>query len=266
MSRGRRRRARQADLWGLLGLVLATAVIGVGAWAMVALQPIARDTATLCATAIPPEHHTLVLVDATDRFAPGTGRRIRALIEAEAGRMAAGDRLTLMAMDARTPDAPRVLFSKCEPGVAQGMTALWSNPERLAARRETDFTQPLERATANALRPRSARESPLIQSIAAAALDPAFASGRHRRLVVVSDFLQHQPGVFTQYESGDAWARFERSPLGARPAPDLSTLDVRLALVRRDGSEAYQTEGLEAFWLRWFARAGCEARFTEAAV
>jgi hypothetical protein len=267
MSRGRRRRTRAADLMGLAGLVVAAGVIGVGGWAAWSLRPPPTDAQTLCRLDQPPGAHTLVLIDASDKLSAAAAKRAKALIDAERSILKAGDRFTLMTLDAQDGSDPRVVLSLCDPGGATGVNALWGNPEKSLARWQTAFDGPFDRATQRAIRARPADTSPLIEASSAAGSDPLFMAnqdGQVRRMIVISDFLHHEPGIFTQYDaSGDEWARFQQTSLAHRPFPDLSGVEVRLFLVARDGREDVQGEPLRAFWRHWYQAAGAEARFTD---
>lgn len=113
MRRGRGAAGR--NVLGFVLIVVALAVLGGLASAAFVLRPPPTDPQTLCRTDHPLNAHTIVLVDSTDRLEPRHRRKLRAVLAQERQRLSEYDRLTVMRLNARRPQEPSVLFSRCLP-------------------------------------------------------------------------------------------------------------------------------------------------------
>ncbi|MDX2234694.1 MAG: hypothetical protein NW200_09360 [Hyphomonadaceae bacterium] len=255
MSRRCAARRRRKDLLGLL-LIFATvlALGGVGAAAMLLRTP-AFDAATLCLTAGPPPAHTLILVDATDRLDVRHQRRLKAVALEEAARLPRWGRLTVLSLRPDAENAPRELFSGCTAGDRLSANPLWENVQTLEALKRERFDAPLAAALSSARGGRSADGSPIVEGLAAATADPAFA-GPGRRIVLVSDLLQFSPGRFSLYAPGATWARYQAAPGALRAAPDLTDVAVRVVTLERKDEGPAQAVARQDFWAPYFDEAG----------
>lgn len=258
-----RRRARRGDRMGLALILAAFIVLGGLAAAGFAFRPPPTDPDTLCRTDAPPAAHTYVLVDATDRLEPRHRRRLAALIRQEQQRLARYDRLTLAALRADRPQEPRLFFSLCNPGDGRSVNPLIQNAAQAQARWQAAFGDALDSAVRRAGAGRSAPASPILAGLRAIAADPDFGEEiAARRLVLVSDLLEHEPDGFSLYAeaaSFEAW----RAQSPAAPA-DLSGVAVRIATLDRPDRAPAQARA-RAFWEAYFAAAGAdEARFDPA--
>ncbi len=255
---------RGKDKLGLALLLLTFAVLGGGLAAGIVLRPAFLDSQTLCPTQKVPTSITLVLIDATEKLAPRHLKRLRAAIDDEANRLDRFGRLTVMSMRSDTPRELTELFSRCNPGDSRGANPLLSNPARIQARWQADFADPLKAAANRAASARrSAQSSPILEAIAAAAVDPSFANfSGPRRLVLVSDLLEHDPRLgFSSYTDAATLGRFLELRRGFEP-PDLSNSFVRVIVLDRPEHLHRQVAARDALWRPFFERAGArDTRF-----
>jgi hypothetical protein len=254
----RRRRGKSgATLLGA-GLIALAFLAQVGlAVAGLMLRPPPTDAETLCRTDAPVAAHTLILIDATDKLERRHRRRLEAVAAQERARLQQYERLTLMRIDARRPREPAVLFSKCLPKPPEQANFLFENPRQVEAQWNEDFADALDHAIGRAGSSRGQRASPLLDGLRAAAADPDFGSDiPSRRLVLVSDLLEHDPEGFSLYAAGADYAAWEAQ--AARGAPDLAGVAVRLAPLDRPEHASAQAAALEGFWTTYFEAA--EAR------
>ena len=246
MSR-RKRRQKQRNMLGLGLVVAGLLALTAFATAGVFLRPPPLDAETLCRTDEPLQTHTIVLVDATDKFERRHRDRLRDVLAQERARLGRYERLTLLHIDARRPREPRVLFSKCLPKPPEQANIFFENPQQIAAQWNEDFADALERALRSASARRVQDASPILTSVRAAASRADFgAAVQHRRLVVVSNFLEHQIDGFSLYvddASFDVWRQE-----GASGIADLSGVEVRLSPLDRPDFEILQGNALESFW------------------
>ncbi len=253
----RRRGAGARNALGVVLIVLAVLVLGGLGGATFLMRPPPIDAETLCRTDAPLAAHTLVLVDATDRLEPRHRRKLRAVIAQERARLAQYERLTLMRLNVRRPQEPTILFSKCLPRPPEQTNPLFENARMTQQRWDEDFAEALDSALRSAGSSGPARASPILAGLRAVAADPDFGEEiPRRRLVLVSDLLEHDPQGFSLYVSGADYAAWRsRTPAGP---PDLSRVDLRIVPIDRPDHADRQARALSAFWPNFFEAA--EAR------
>jgi hypothetical protein len=258
LSRRRRRGQGGAPHWLGVGLiVLAVLVLGGLTAAGVLMRPPPIDEETLCRTDAPLRAHTVVLVDATDRLEPRHRRKLRAVLAQERERLEQYDRLTVMRLNVRRPQEPVVVFSKCLPRPPEKANPLFENARLAQARWDETFEDVLDRALRSAQSGGGARASPIIASLRAAALDASFGDDiGQRRLVLVSDLLEHQPDGFSLYVSGANFAAWDAQE--GVDAPDFSGLAIRLAPLDRPEQAPLQRSAVDNFWAPFLDASGAQ--------
>jgi len=247
------------------GLIIASIVcVGTVLAFSLTQRPPAVDKDTLCRTDAPLEHHTVILVDATDGLSREQATTVRASIAEERSTLPTFAKFTVLLINPSTPFEPREVASFCNPGAAKSANPLFSNPDQIARVWERQFAAPIDSAVAGVLNTASASRSPILQSIAAVSWRIDF-DGRilHRRLRLVSDLLQHEPGRggFTHYQnqSGDLWAQFSRNSLAKHASADLTKAAIKIDLLRGPKTIAYQSADHRRFWERWFQEHGASS-------
>lgn len=250
MRRGRRGGAG-GGIAGILLIALAMLVLGgLGAASFVLRAP-PIDSETMCRTDAPLAAHTIVLVDSTDRLEPRHRRKLRAVLAQERARLSQYDRLTIMRLNVRRPQEPSVLFSRCLPRPPEETNPLFENARMTQARWDEDFAAVLDRALRSASAGGPQRASPIIASLRAIAADPDFdANIPRRRLVLISDLLEHDPQGFSLYVSNADYALWrQQTPQGA---PDFARVELRVVPIDRPDQSQRQVAALEAFWPAFF--------------
>jgi hypothetical protein len=257
MSRRRRRERRGApQALGAALIALALLVLGGLTTAAVLMRPPPIDEETLCRLDAPLRAHTIVLVDATDRLEPRHRRKLRAVLAQERERLEQYDRLTVMRLNVRRPQEPVVVFSKCLPRPPEQVNPLFENARMAQERWNEAFENVLDRALRSAQGGREAPASPIVASLSAAALEPSFSDdGVQRRLVLVSDLLEHNVGAFSLYVVDADYSDWAT----AHTAPDLSDVDVRVAPLDRPEHAALQTAAVRNFWAPLLDASGAQS-------
>jgi hypothetical protein len=126
----------------------------------------------------------------------------------------------------------------------------------------------ISRAPSTALRSAAAggtqRASPIVAGLRAVAADPDFgAEIPRRRLVLVSDLLEHDPRGFSLYVSDADYAGWRaQAPTGP---PDLAHVDLRIVPLDRPDHAARQSAALEVFWPAFFDAADVQSVSTDPA-
>lgn len=253
----RRRGAGARSALGVVLIIAAALVLGGLGAASFLLRAPPTDAATLCRTDAPIDAHTIILVDATDRLETRHRRKLQAVLAQERARLGQYDRLTIMRINVRRPQEPTILFSKCLPRPPEQTNPLFENARITQQRWDEDFADALDRALRSAGAAGPARASPIIAGLRAVAADPDFdAEIPRRRLVLMSDLLEHDPESFSLYVPEADYATWvQTSPTSA---PDFSQVDLRIVPIDRPGHAGLQAQALDRFWPAFFDAA--EAR------
>jgi len=247
----RRRGAGARNAIGAILIVFAVLVLGGLGGASFLLRAPPLDAETLCRTDAPLAAHTIILVDATDRLEARHRRKLRAVMAQERARLAQYDRLTLMRLNVRRPQEPSILFSRCLPRPPEQANPLFENARMTQARWDEEFAEALERALRSAGSSGAGNASPIVAGVRAVAADPDFgAEIPRRRLVLVSDLLEHDPQGFSLYVSGANYAGWRAASASA--APDLARVDLRVVPLDRPDHADRQAAALEHFWSAFF--------------
>ena len=192
-----------------------------------------------------------ILLDRSDALTPlqkrGAQQRVRSLIE----EAVPGTRVRLHVLDPDDPLLIETLFDGCRPVDGSRANALTQNERRLRARWRDEFERPLQDHLRESLRDAPADVSPLLEAIQSVALQDfaaAAAPGRDRRLLVVSDMLQHTPR-YSHYRNDPLdYERFATLPYASDVGAALRDVDVEIAYVGRPAHAARQTIAHGLFW------------------
>jgi len=230
------RRTKLAGLWTVI------AVVGGGfaasAYTMLNQPP---DPVVLCQRGTQIAASTIVLADTTDALTEIQSRRLRRAIEAERDGMPRGGRLPIIAINDGDASQPAELFSGCNPGRSNDVNPLFVTAGKVDAEWAATFGKPVEAATAAAAGRPETPSSPLIATTAALLTRPDFdASVPHRRLVLVSDMVEHQRGGYSHLAGGDLWKGYASSGLARYAALDLRGVTVAIDYLLRPQYAALQ--------------------------
>jgi hypothetical protein len=142
----------------------------------------------------------------------------------------------------------------CNPGRESNA---WTHNRRLVEKRWHDaFWQPLQTWEEQVIRTPSAAESPILESlhsIAVTELQSAQIHGRPRKLILVSDMLQHTSGL-SQYQRIESFTEFSRSPYYESVRTDWNGVDVEILYISRPGTP--QGRQHIEFWQQYFGASG----------
>ncbi len=254
----RRRSANGRNALGIVLIILALATLGGLASAALFLRPPPTEASTLCRMDQPLAAHTIVLVDSTDRLESRHRRKLRAVLAQERARLGQYDRLTIMRINVRRPQEPSILFSQCLPRPPEQANPLFQNARMVQATWDEEFAQALESALRSAGSGGPQRASPIIAALRAVAADPEFGVEiPRRRLVLVSDLLEHNPQGFSLYVPDANYSAWVAStPNGP---PDFARVDLRVVPIDRPDNATQQAQAIEAFWPAFFDAADVQS-------
>lgn len=238
-----------------LGVILIAVVVfgllAIGAIAY-AHRPAALDRETLCLRDAPAPASVAILSDATDRLSARHRKRLQRAVQAEVASLPKHARLMVFSLDARQPREPKLVFAKCNPGRGADVNALFDNPRRVEKLFEQEFMAPLQAELEKAAHTRDARVSPILEGVWAVSTDPDFAAAK-RRLVLISDMMQHTKEGVSLYRDGDVSV----TPQGPdRPDVALNGAEVRLVVLDRPEHSEKQARAIDGFWRPLLEEAG----------
>lgn len=250
-----RRREQGPWFWrGAIALML-TSVFGLFAAAAIH-QPPATDKETGCRVDRQDPAHTIILVDQSDPFNATDLDWVRSLLDSEARGLERYGRLTLMVPNSGSPFDPVTVYSVCSPGSAAEANPIFQNPKMIAAAWERKFHAPMMAAADDALRDTVAPSSPLMEAIYTIGDRPDFQDHVPvRKLILVSDLMQHSPG-FSMYKSGADAEAYWAADL-SKMQPGLSGVEVTARIVPRQEYVLPLSE-VKLFWRDWFTGTGAD--------
>lgn len=145
----------------ILGLSVAVAAGTMAAipW----LKQPARDVVTGCRPGSL-ARKTMILVDRTDRWTPGTASLLAANLKRIAEEATTEERLQLLTFDGSAAVLPKPLFDKCRPPATGNIVV--ETPQRVARLHAEKFAAPLLTAVQQVSAPSSAQRTELVQALA----------------------------------------------------------------------------------------------------
>lgn len=248
-ARNAGRGVKLASLWG--GIIVT--LVGFGA-AVVTMTMRPPDAYLACQqSAIKAVAATIVIIDPTDKFEQTHLNRIRTTIESERDRLPKGGRLTLLSVNPGSPWEPSELLSVCNPGSPGEADILFETRAQVEKRWKKAYAEPIEAAIAKAGDGTPSSSSPILITIAAALNRPDFdARAANRRLVLISDLLEHEQGGYSQLK-GDL-GRPVPASLGARF--NLKGVAVEIDYLVRGQYARIQGDAHRKSWVELLRQAG----------
>ena len=256
------------DLIGFFNLIVVAGILGAISYAAFVLKPAEYDSQTLCLVGTVPPHR-VVVIDKTDLYSREQARSIADVILSERNYLAVGERLSLYELNESGQLRNTNRFSLCNPGAGEQVNPLYRNPDRVQARYEALFAEPLDRALADLILPKNAPSSPIIEALARLSQDPAFdRTVPGRRIVLVSDMLQNSE-IFSVYGRGRGElrdrvpsARVVANAIRETYGDNLRGVEIEIRLIPRDRWEQEQRGDLRRYWDDVFDALGVHVRWS----
>ncbi len=240
----------------LASITLAAAAGGVYLWATTPV-PIQRDKVTLC-PATPPKDIIVTVLDTTDGLPPAARSEAMTLLTDVVEASPKDALFELRVVDPKVR-AGRVILTLCNPGDGHDLSEINANPKRIREIWRDRFREPLIKELEGSLHAAPSNASPLLATFQGIALDRftgARVAGAHKRLIIVSDMIEHVPGVYTHYPPADlSYARFKASPHYRQVRTDLHGASVDILYIDRRIPGLHTGRHIQ-FWLDWIADNG----------
>ena len=265
----RRNRRRYADekvkqpgpkvpLWVIFTFFPLLALLAAGQW-LASSSVVPTDAATLCRQDRPPPVVTTVVIDVTDGLTSGERAQVQGELMRIRDALPRFGMLEVHALGREALDPLEPKFSLCNPGRGTDMNELYQNPRLAEKRWEEGFNLRLEETLAEVVTGEVSGQSLILEAVKSISLmrlaQPGF-DGAEKRLVLISDLLQHTPGSYSHYTSKPDYALFASTTPGSAARTSLQDVQVELYYIQRPRTAALQGAEHLQFWISHFERNG----------
>jgi hypothetical protein len=148
----------------------------------------------------------------------------------------------------------------CNPGDGSELSETNANPAAARKRWEAGFSKPLDAAFRSLAEASGAESSPILQSVQSVALTKLQrpdAKGKPRKLVLVSDLIQHTPGL-DFYKHVPTVDELTRSEPYQTAKADLRGVEMEIWMLTRPGLAHLQNTKLAQLWADAFTEQGAK--------
>ena len=246
---------RTSALWGATLLLLAMAAFGALAWFyFYAPRKPVLDSRSLCPVT-GSKGIAIVLMDTSDVILETTKSDILTFLEDQITALPEYHSFDIRVLDIATGQS-RSLFAKCNPGDGDGLSEWTDNPRVARLRWIESFKKPAREALSKGLAPVDTQSSPImgaVQHVAITQFSSAAAQAVPKRLIIVSDMIEHTRD-YSQYPiAGDlTYQRFKQSPAYRKFRTDLHGTHVTILYVDRPKLKLDTIRHI-SFWREWIS-------------
>lgn len=234
----------------VLGLLSLGIVSGIGYFAYGAYFREGIDKKTMCPNNGPKEIKAL-LIDTTDPITDKTLTDAKNKFKEEMGATQVGGLIEIYGLT-ENPGELTKMFSGCNPGDGESVD-IWTNNPKLQQRRwEEAFGKPLDEVEGKIQQGKSGNQSPImaaIQSIKLKVFDPYKGNDIPKKLIVMSDMIEHTD-LYSQYKSGTDFEAFKASPAYEDFRTSLENISFKIWYINR-GIDRFKSKAHPDFWLNW---------------
>jgi hypothetical protein len=240
---------------GLLGVTL----LGIGTTFYLKSQSAAvpTDPATLCPTKRQPADISVILLDVSDRFSEPQRIQIQNHLTRLRDSIPRFGLVEVYTVDRFRRRVTEPVVHVCNPGTGSDLNRIYQNPD-LAKKKWDGFAAKLTADINRQILAPAMSTSPIFEAIQSTALrtfgNPKY-DGLPKRLVIVSDLLQHVPGQLSMYEGVPTFESFKATPYFSRVRSDLEGVSVLVFYLARPGVSKQDHRHI-AFWNSYFQSQG----------
>jgi hypothetical protein len=248
-----RRRARNVAI-GIAAICVFVAALGGAAYYLFT-RDAGLDRHTLCPKT-GPTAHTVLLVDKTDPLNFNQRQAfLRLLQELVDRRIEPGHLISVFVLGEDVREGGLPLVELCNPGSAEGKSALTANIRKLEMQFRERFREPLLEQADALIATMPARHSPILEMLQLVSINGfrKHASAGPRRLIIVSDMLHNTPG-YSMYQGMAGFDRFAATDYGRKTTAELPGVEVEIHHVLH--YPKLQTRRQLEFWNAHFSRSG----------
>lgn len=193
---------------------------------------------------------TAVIIDMTDRMTVAQRQDFLNQLERLQDEIPQYGQLAIFAVASTEQELLSPITHLCNPGRGEAVNPWVGNPLKTEEKWRSGFKEPLTQAFDGIMKLRDAPYSPIMESIQSVSLtffQSPLAQGRPRRLIIVSDLLQHTES-FNFYKEIPEPSTVLQNPLFQSLRTDLHGIDVELWLLRRLDQPGFPAARLVTLW------------------
>jgi len=241
-------------LVGLVGLVVF--------FVYVKKEQVEKDATTNCPITGPAAVH-VIMIDRSDAISAQQAQRVKQEFKEYLLHSQKYERFDLYVLEGDEKSVLEPMASLCNPGNSDQANELTENKYLIDRRFEEIFTKQLDKKLDELLVPNSYKNSPLIESIRAAAIS-SFGIDLNknipRKITIVSDFIQHSKYI-SHYKGETNFEQFYKTPSWPLIQPNLRNAQVRILYIYRPSAVRKNSDGKEtqiqnmahlSFWEKLF--------------
>lgn len=255
-ARARRQRLNIAG-YALWALVAAVTIGGGWFYWWVTANRVQLDPDTLCPVS-GPVAVTALLIDRSDPLTPIQELAIRQEFDAIKHAVPRYGALEIYAVNPTEAAPLEVIIRRCNPGDGSDTNPFTGNSTLQQKRWRDGFVQPIDELLQRMLLPGRSDTSPIlesIQSVALTAFPKLLPATAPRRLVIVSDMLQHTSGL-SHYKAEVDFEHLQQTPYWRKVRADLRGVEVSILYLRRETGQQVQNRSHIVFWQESIAAMG----------
>jgi hypothetical protein len=217
------------------------------------------DPATLCPTKRPPSQITVLLLDVSSRFSEPQRLELQNQLARLRDSIPRLGLIQVYTVDKLSRRVTTPVNHLCNPGTGAELNQIYQNPQ-LARRKWDGYAAKLRADIDREIKSRPMKTSPIFEAIQATALRtfgrPEY-DGQPKRLVIVSDLLQHVPGGLSMYKDVPPFDKFKNTDYFARVRTELKDVSVLVFYLVRPNVKEQDRKHLD-FWDQYFRFQGAE--------
>jgi hypothetical protein len=217
------------------------------------------DAKTLCPTKRPPSQIMVILLDVSSRFSEPQRLQIQNQLARLRDSVPRFGLVQVYTVDRLRRRLTAPINHLCNPGTGAELNQMYQNPQ-LAKKKWDGFAAKLRSDINRQIEARPHGTSPIFEAIQATALrtfgKPEY-DGLPKRLVIISDLMQHVPSGLSMYKEVPAFDSFKNTDYFARVRSDLSGVSVLIYYLVRPKVEEQDAKHI-AFWNDYFRFEGAK--------
>jgi len=241
----------------------ALALVLIAGGAALALKgrsaAVPTDARTLCPTKRPPSQIMVILLDVSSRFSEPQRLQIQNQLARLRDSVPRFGLVQVYTVDRLRRRLTAPVNHLCNPGTGAELNQMYQNPQ-LAKKKWDGFAAQLRSDINKQIEARPHGTSPIFEAIQATALrtfgKPEY-DGLPKRLVIISDLMQHVPGGLSMYQGVPPFDSFKNTDYFARVRSDLSGVSVLIYYLVRPKVEEQDAKHI-AFWNDYFRFEGAK--------
>ena len=210
------------------------------------------DPNTLCPTKQSPTEVVVILLDPSNRLGKPQEIQLRSIIDRVATQVSRFGLVEVYRIPASASDVPEPVLHLCNPGSADEISSVYSNPD-FVARKWRMFTDSVMSTVTRETTADEQATSPIfegVQAIGVRSFGRRMFDHSPKHLVIVSDLLQNVPGKVNMYRSIPSFDDFRSTTYYKQIRADLTEVHVFVVYINRPLVTAQGRQHI-GFWERY---------------